>query len=61
MKLTEMFNVCNECAYCPSLCGKDPEICVMEYSKVYRQQPAEEDAIEAWNRRAGEEDKHETV
>lgn len=43
MKLTEMFNVCNECAYCPSLCGKDPEICVMEYSKVYRQQPAEEE------------------
>lgn len=32
MTLTEMFNVCDMCAYCPALCGGDPEICVTEYS-----------------------------
>lgn len=42
MKLTEMFNVCDECAYCPSLCSGDPEICAGEYAKLH-QQPAEED------------------
>ena len=40
MTLTEMFNVCDECAYCPSLCGSDPEICVREYAKLH-QQPAD--------------------
>ena len=42
MTLTEMFNICDECAYSPSLCGSDPEICVREYAKLH-QQPAEED------------------
>ena len=41
MTLTEMFNVCNECAYCPSLCGRDPDICAREYANLHDQQPAE--------------------
>ena len=46
MTLTEMFNICDECAYSPSLCGSDPEICVSEYAKLH-QQPAEEDDHDA--------------
>lgn len=28
MKLTEMFNICETCAYAPCLCGAEPENCV---------------------------------
>lgn len=28
MKLTEMFNICETCAYAPCLCGNEPENCV---------------------------------
>lgn len=37
MTLTKLFNICDECAYCPSLCGSDPEICVREYAKLHQQ------------------------
>ena len=42
MTLTEMFNVCDECAYCPPLCGSEPEICIREYVKLHHK-PVEED------------------
>jgi len=29
MKLTEMFNICENCVYAPCLCGNDAENCVM--------------------------------
>lgn len=28
MTLTEMFTICDSCAYAPCLCGNDPENCV---------------------------------
>ncbi len=28
MKLTEVFNICETCAYAPCLCGNEPENCV---------------------------------
>lgn len=28
MTLTEMFTICDSCAYSPCLCGNDPENCV---------------------------------
>ncbi len=28
MKLTEMLNICEICAYAPCLCGNEPENCV---------------------------------
>ena len=28
MTLTEMFNICDSCAYAPCLCGNEPENCV---------------------------------
>lgn len=32
MTLTNMFNICDSCAYSPALCGGDPEICATRYS-----------------------------
>ena len=28
MTLTEMFNICDNCAYIPCLCGNEPENCI---------------------------------
>lgn len=34
--ICDMFNFCNECAYAPAFCGREPEICAKEYIR-YRQ------------------------
>lgn len=43
MTLTEMFNICNFCVYCPTLCGGDPEVCVTKYSGLVLPSEREEE------------------
>lgn len=43
MTLSEMFNVCDLCAYSPAFCGGDPEICVTKLYKSGLPQRREEE------------------